>query len=352
MVYVAGLLLVVAVVGVVTWRLLSGSTPYERALDTLPASTLRSTFIDWAAVREQADGESLDATSSRAEVTAFLNRAYDLDLISGSGIYDSTAVLAKRFGFSPLDARWEAFGQGRKGQVDVLRMEDGTDMENIERSLRRLDYTAPRAGMGEGGTWVGGEDLVARLDPDLSPLQQYVVVLPDRKLVLMSDQAGYVSAAADVARGDEDSVLDAEGVGELADRADTPVAAVQWTSTFACEDLSMGSADEEDQRVADRLVDEAGKVSPLEGLVMAQQDDRTLVVGMHFETSEQASANLQTRVDLASGDAPAQGGSFRDRFSVTSGEADGQDVVLTLKPASEAPVLSDVSTGPVLFATC
>ena len=40
--------------------------------------------------------------------------------------------------------------------------------------------------------------------------------------------------------------------------------------------------------------------------------------------SSQASENLQPRVDLASGDAPGQGGSFDERFRVTSGHADGQ----------------------------
>ena len=114
----------------------------------------------------------------------------------------------------------------------------------------------------------------------------------------------------------------------------------------------MGSASVEDQQTGKRLVARAGGISPLEGLVMAQQPDRRLVVGMRFETGDQASANLQPRVDLASGDAPGQGGSFRDRFHVDSGEVDGQDVVLELTPRSRQAVLSDVSTGPVLFATC
>ena len=73
---------------------------------------------------------------------------------------------------------------------------------------------------------------------------------------------------------------------------------------------------------------------------------------MHFETTDQASSDLQPRVDLASGDAPGQGGSFADRFRVTSGEAEGHDVVLGLTPRTRQAVLSDVSTGPVLFATC
>ncbi len=73
---------------------------------------------------------------------------------------------------------------------------------------------------------------------------------------------------------------------------------------------------------------------------------------MRFETSDQASANLQARVDLAAGDAPGQGGTFPERFTVTSGEADGETVVLRLEPTGARFVFSDITTGPVLFATC
>jgi len=348
-VYTAGVVLVVAVAGVVGWRLLGITSTYEQALDVLPSSTLRTTYTDWAHVRSVADGDGLGAGSSEQAVSDFLNRAYDTDLTSGSAVAESTYALMHRFGFSPLDARWEALGQSRKGQVDVLRLDDDVDSDGIERALRRLGYTPPESGSGEGGTWAGSADLVAQIDPELTPVQQNVVVLADEKLVLMSDSRDYVTRAAAVASGSGDSLADMDGVSSLAQAAGDPVAAVQWTSTFACEDLAMGTADEEDQRVADDLVARAGEVSPLEGLVMAQQADRSMRVGMHFETDDQASSNLQPRVNLASGDAPGQGGSFDERFSVTSGEASGQNVVLSLRPRDREPLLSDLSSGPVLY---
>lgn len=351
----AAVLVVAVAAGLVTWRLLSTRSTYETALDTLPRATLRTTYTDWQVVREKARGTHLDAGSSSTAVSDFLDRAYDLDLTSGSGVTDSTRALSRHYGFSPLDAEWEALGQSRKGQVDVMRLDDGVDMAGIERALRRLGYDAPPAGSGQDGTWIGTPELVAQLDGDLTPLQQNVAVLPEKRLVLMSDSASYASEAAAVAAGDDEasgSLLDDEGVASLADRVDEPAAAVQWTSTFACEDLTMGSASEEDQQAGKRLVARAGGISPLEGLVIAQQPDRRLVVAMHFETTDQASSDLQPRVDLASGDAPGQGGSFADRFRVTSGEAEGHDVVLGLTPRTRQAVLSDVSTGPVLFATC
>jgi hypothetical protein len=347
-----GVAVLVALAGVVAWRVVGRSSTYESALATLPRETLRTTYTDWAVVRDQARGRSLGAGSSADQVASFLDRAYDLDLISGSGIDESTAALQKLYGFSPLTARWEALGQSRQGQVDVLRLDDDVDLPGVERSLRRLGYRALGGGSDRGGTWVATPERVVGLDPSLTPLQQNVVVLPDQHLVLMSDTTAYAREAAKVARGDAGSLRDDAGVASLAGRAGEPAAAVQWTSTFACEDLTMGSADESDQQTGDSLVRRAGGISPLEGLVMAQQPSRRVLVGLHFETSEQASRNLQPRVDLAAGPAPGQGGSFRDRFRVVAGEADGQDVVLELQPASRRPVLSDISTGPVLFATC
>jgi len=352
-VYVAALLLLAVVAGVVTWRLLGTSSPYEQAFHTLPAETLRSTYTDWGHVRTAAGGSGLGSTSSKASITSWLGRAYDRDLTAGSAIAESTFALRERFGFSPLDAEWEAFGQGREGQVDVLRLPDDVDLDGVEGTLRKLGYTAPRGGAGSGGTWVGGVDLVAQIDSELTPVQQNIVVLPDDHLVLMSDNAAFASSAAEVIDGSADSLADQDGVSELAAAANEAVAAVQWASTFACEDLSMGAADEGDQSTGERLVQEAGDISPVEGLVMAQRADRSLVLGMHFETSDAASRNLQSRVDLASGEAPGQGGTFAERFELASGEADGSDVVITTDPVSkDAAVLSDLSSGPVLFATC
>jgi hypothetical protein len=353
---VAVLLVVVLVAGAVAWRLLGTRSPYEQAIRVLPAATLRTSFTDWDLVRQHAHGGSLGVRSPRSKVSAFLDRAYDRDLTNGSGLTESTVALGRLFGFSPLDAQWEALAQSRQGQVDVLRLDDDVDTAAVERSLRRHGYPTPHGGLGKGGVWEGGEDRVAVLSPDLTPLQQYVVVLGDQHLVLMSDEAAYLAKAARVATGADRSLGDVEGVSALASTAGDPAAAVQWTRSFACADLSMGSADDSDQSAADDLVARAtrrgGRISPLDGLVVAQHADRSLVVGMHFETSEQATANLQPRVDLASGDAPGQGGTFADRFRIVSGSRSGQDVVLRMRPRGAQAVLSDLTSGPILFATC
>ena len=352
------LVVLAAAGGLFAWRLLD-KTAYEHAVASMPGATLRATYTDWSQVRSTLDATGLGAGSSTREVSQFLDRAYDADLISTSAVSGSTYAMASRYGFSPLDASWEMYGQARKGAVVAMKLPESADFAGIERNLRTLGYDVPAAGAGAASVWAGSVDLVAQLDPSLTPVLQNVVVLEDEQVVLLSDNAAYASAAADVVRGSEESLAEkTEGVTDLADRAGEPVTAVLFASDFACEALSMASADEEDQAAADDLIRQAGGVSPLAGLVMAHQRDRSLVVAMSFESSGQAEDNLRPRVDLASGEAVGQGGMFGDRFDIATARQTGQSVVLDLRPVgsaeerAESSLLSDLSQGPVIFATC
>jgi hypothetical protein len=114
----------------------------------------------------------------------------------------------------------------------------------------------------------------------------------------------------------------------------------------------MGNADASDQEQATELLRAAGKVNPITGFAMSVQPDRDVRVVLSFETDDQARTNADTRVALAEGPAVGQGGDFQDRFSVGSVTAEGRHVLMDLEPAEGAYVLSDLSTGPVLFATC
>lgn len=344
--------------GLFAWRLLD-KTEYETAVATMPGATLRATYTDWAQVRSTLDATGLGAGSSTRDVSEFLDRAYDADLLSTSAVSGSTYAMASRYGFSPLDAAWEMYGQAREGAVVVMKLPESADFAGVERNLRTLGYDEPAAGAGEVGVWAGSVDLVAQIDPSLTPVMQNVVVLEDEQVVLFSDNAAYAASAADVVGGSAKSLAEeTDGVRDLAELAGEPVSAVLFASDFACEALSMATADEEDQAAAEDLISEAGGVSPLAGVVMAHQRDRSLVVAMSFENSAQAEENLRPRVDLASGEAVGQGGLFADRFDIATARQTGDSVVLDLRPVgsaqdqAESTLLSDLSQGPVLFATC
>ena len=136
-------------------------------------------------------------------------------------------------------------------------------------------------------------------------------------------------------------------------RLGDPANAMLWGKDFACKDLAMSRADEDAQAKGERLVQDAGGVTPLAGLAMSMQPDRTLRIVAHFEDDERAKNNLRPRAKLAVGEAVGRGGSFADDFELVSSKAVGSDVVLDMRPKTKTGfVLSMLYDGPVLFATC
>jgi hypothetical protein len=114
----------------------------------------------------------------------------------------------------------------------------------------------------------------------------------------------------------------------------------------------MTQADGPDRVRAQQLVEEAGEVGPYRGFAMGLLPGGELRVALAFESEDQARTNADTRAVLLAGPAPGQGGSFPDRFAVDRVEADGAVVTMRLDPVAGVFPLSDLSTGPVLFATC
>jgi len=344
LVLVAGLL----AVGVLVWHR-SHRTPLEQALHAVPAGSERISFTDWSVVRQRTDVR-LGSDPSDSRIEEFADKAYDRDLTAASSIDEAAVAMHKIFGFGPVNAQWEAFTQSKEGAAMVLKVADGADFDVLADNLRTAGYERPED---DDGVWKGGIDLVAQLDPSLSPEVQYVVLLEDQGLVVTSDQAGYAGTAAKAAAGDADSAASDDGVTDLADPLGEVANALLWTGDFACDDLAMSKADQNDQDQAKQLVQRAGGVTPLAGLAMAMLPDRTLRVVEHFEDSERARKNLRPRAKLAVGDAPGRGVSFADDFELTASRSSGTNVVLDLEPREKTGyVLSALYDGPVLFATC
>ena len=257
-------------------------------------------------------------------------------------------MLQARFGFSPATVEWELFSQSAEGAAVILRLPDSTDFEALEANLTDLGYARRRSRRAGCGAWARR---LAAAGPDLTPELQNVALLADEHLVLTSDTAGYLEGAAGAATGDGDGRPGPRPV-RRGGATGPALSASVYGGDYACSALAMGQADETDQEQAASLVAEAGEVNPVDGFSMSVQPDRRVRVVMAFETEEQARTNADTRAALATGPAPGQGGDFADRFSVDSVSADGRLVTMELVPEDGAYVLSDLSTGPVLFATC
>jgi hypothetical protein len=334
------------VAGVTAFLVLRGAdrTSFAWGVDHAPAGTQRLSWTDWAAVRAREKAE-LSAGSTAGDVRRLLDRAFDDDLSSASALVTSAPVLQTRFGFSPATADWELFSQSDQGAVVMLHLPSG-GLDTAADRLRELGYAEPSDA---DGVWQGGADLLAGISPSLTPELAYVALDRDDSVLLTSDSASYLSVATDAVTGDGDRV---SGLDPVVDGAGEPLSAAVYSGDYACGALAMEHAGASDQAQGRRLVAAAGEVNPYSAFAMSDQPDGSVRVALAFDSSQAARTNADSRATLARGPAPGQGGTFTERFAVDSVTAHGSVVVMTLTPKPDASVLSDLSTGPLLFATC
>lgn len=344
----AAVVVALVAAALVWWTLRGPSGPYADALDTLGEGTLRSTFTDWSRVEEEVDVPGVEEARDPAAVNDFLSRAYDADLVTGSSQLDVIRGLALTYGYTPEQAEWEAYGQSREGAVDVLKMTDEVDFEEVARNLEEAGYEQPEE---DDGVWRGSGDLVVEFESPMTTLQINVLLLADERLILTSDSVDYLEDTRAVIRGDAPSLRDVPGVDPLVGTVEQAVSAQLWARDFACEDLAMTKADAVDRDEGARLVEQAGGVHPLDGLVVARTGGEDATIAMWFDSEADADDDLQPRTDLAQGPAPGQGGDFTERFTVEGSRVDGQLVTMRVRAVSQS-LLGDLGQGPVLFAAC
>ncbi|PVG84443.1 hypothetical protein DDE18_02185 [Nocardioides gansuensis] len=314
------------------------------AVELAPEGTARMSWTDWTAVRREV-GTDVSADSTAEEVRAFLDEAFEHDLSATTALGSSAPVMQAEYGVSPATLDWELFAQSEEGAVVVMGLGD-LDPEGLGDRLEGLGYQRP----GESdGIWEGGVDLLPRIGEGLTPELQYAAILADQGLLLTSDQPGFLETALAAAGGEGAT---ADGLDEVVGHSGDAVAGLVYSGAHACEKLAMGQADPDDQAEAEALLSEAGEVHPMTAMAMSRQPGGGVRVVMSFADEETAREDAETRARLAAGPAPGQGGDFSERFAVESAVADGPAVVLDLAPREGQYVLSDVSSGPVLFATC
>ncbi|GAA1946471.1 hypothetical protein GCM10009798_01830 [Nocardioides panacihumi] len=328
---VALVLVVAAVVGVVWWRG-AHRDGFATALTLVPDDAQRYSWTDWAGVRRALHVPDAEDPSGAA-VDAFLSRGFDADLTSASAMVTSADALQSHLGFSPATVTWEMFAQSDSGAVVVVQP---TSTDGVEAALARAGYTR-----GPHGIW-GGADAAARLG-----------ITPEFGNIAVHDGRVYASDSADYL----DEVLGggftpADPVSQVAGNLGDPVSAIVYSGDYVCGHLAMSQADDVDQAQAAELIRQAGGVDPLTAFAMGVDADRQVRVALGFENHDQAVHDADARAVLAGGPAPGQGGSFTDRFRLGRVAADGGVVTMQLHPVRGAYVLSDLSTGPVLFASC
>ncbi len=336
---------VMVLAGLVTWRLFTPSTPLERAMSLVPDGTSRVSWTDWSGVRREL-GTAVDASPSPDAVDAFMADAFAGDLSAMSALGTSASVMQPELGFSPATLSWELLAQSPDGAVEMMGVGDDVSFGTIADRLSALGWTEPED---PDGVWIGGSDVLSGVGPGLTPELQHLALLADRHLVLASDQAPYLERALDVVRGDAES---SDGLAELASGLGQPLAAAVYDGAYACEKLAMAQADDDARAEADQLVAATGGVHPLTGFAMGLLAGGDLRAVLEVEDPDDAPGDADARAQLAVGPAPGQGGDFSDRFSLMGASSAGRTITLELRPEKGNYVLSDLTSGPVLFATC
>lgn len=326
--------LAVLVVGTLSWVVYAGwlrPTPFEKATSLLPAQTLRVTWTDWAGVRAELGG-----SPSYDEVV-------DRDLTTSS-LASSSAQLKQTLGFSPMAADWELMGQSRDGLVVILHF---PDIAAIADGFADAGYTRPGSKALDGAIWSGSSELVNNLGLTTFELT-HVAFFEDEGLLVATDKQPYLKTAVAVARGDKDGLsLD----GLLTPPGD-PLVATAFTGDYACEALSMAQADEGARKVTDELLGAAGGAIPLKGYLVSLGPDQAMSVVFAFENDKQAERQRRVRAALAKAEDPGQGIAYPDSFALTADETDGNHVVLTARAEQDGYPLSNLTSGPVLLASC
>ena len=345
----AAVVVATVAVGLVASRAFHHDSRIEAALDTLPSQTLVANYTDWSAIRS----ELAPDVSSRSELKTrrdLFAEAYDRDYTTTSVLNVFDVDMASAYGWTVLDSEWEMYGQSKDGAVDVLAMPDDFDFSAADEALAKLGYGEPD----ENGVRVADDEALASVASGLTPQLSAVAVLPDDGVIVMSDAAAYAGLAVRTIDGDEDSLLDDDGVAEMAGAlGDSSVSALLDAGDYACTAAGFGDADVGQQDLARQRIDAAGGVSPTRALARSIDGSGQLTVVMVFDSGSTAEGELDPRVALAQGEAPDQGGTFEERFSVGSAEVDGSSVVMTLTPRSrDTQLLRDLGRGGLLFAAC
>ncbi|MFB9312291.1 hypothetical protein [Nocardioides plantarum] len=320
----------------------SAGASFDQAYLLAPDDAQRVLWTDWGAVRDEL-GVSLDARSSAEQVEDLISRGFDADLTTATALGESAGTMQQKLAFSPATLEWELFTQSAAAATLTMRLGGGVSTDDVAAALRQLKYAEPDD---PDGVWATTSDI--SISGQLTPELLFVGLDRDSGLVFASDRVGGVDDARKAAAEADPGAVPSTVVDALG----SPVVAITYDATYACSALAMANADPSEQAAGEALVAQAGKVNPLTGFGIAAEPGGGVRVALGFESSTQARTNADTRATLVAGDAPGQGGAFTDRFTVGDVMADGDVVRMDLEPREGEYVISDLSSGPVLFATC
>jgi hypothetical protein len=336
----AALVLVAAgLAGVRWWR--DDHRALAEALALAPADTQRAGWVDWEGVRDELGAGQVDDADGLA---ALLEDGAAADLTGTSVLTAAAQAMRSGLGVSPGSIAWELSAETPEGSVVMLGMPDQVDVADLGDELETLGWSRPED---EDGTWQAGTDALTA--SGLPPELQQVAFLEDDGLLLASAQAAVLESAV-TAVGDAGTV--STGLGEVADGAGDALSAVVLDGPYACDTLAMAGSAPRDAARGERLVEQAGGVGPVTGFGLAAMPGGSVRALFAYESEDAARRDEDARAALAAGPAPGTGGSYGDWFRVAGSSTDGTLLELDLEPREGRRVVSELSSGPLVLASC
>ncbi len=267
-------------------------------------------------------------TPSSSRIEPSWRRRYDADFTAASSIDERRSAMHENFGFGPGQRPVGGLRPGSQGRDDGA--EGAPTVPTSTCWPTTCAPTATPSPRTDDGVWKGGVDLVAQLDPTLTPELQYVALLEDEGLVVTSDTPAYAATLPKVASGDGDSVASRDGVADMARQARRPGQRDGVDRRLRLRRPRDVEADRTSRTQASPTGPRRGRRHAAERAGDGDVPDRTLRVVEHFEDSTAGRGEPAARAKLAVGEAPGRGGSFSDDFKLTSSRSTGSQVVLDL----------------------
>jgi hypothetical protein len=294
--------------------LFGGSTTLGDALEVVPASADRVTFVDRVAIAERFEVDDVEPGASEDEIDHYLETGREFPY--GTSLVTYLTVMQDA-PFSDLDVEWEVtIGEGDEGFAQVWKMRDDLDLDVVGDELVDLGFEEQDA---DGDSRSLSVDLaqIAPAEPYLVALRE-VTLVPDEHLMIAGPDADGVQ---EVVKDDADSAVDSDRFEDLVDGTDDIEVADLARGEAACSSPERPLTPE--QLEASGL-EELG--TPEErGYFVHGEDGETRAV-LRFDDEDAAGDDAQAReAFLDEGTSPISGVPYSE-FGDWAVEADGDRV--------------------------
>jgi hypothetical protein len=294
--------------------LLGDSSRLDDALEVVPATADRVTFVDRAAIAERFEVDDVEPGASEGEIDDYLETAREFP--AGTEFARYLGVMGDA-PFSDLDVEWEVtIGEGDEGFAQVWKMRDDLDLDDVGDELVDLGFEEQDA---DGDSRSLSVDLaeIAPAEPYLVAVRE-VTIVPDEHLMIAGPDADGV---LEVVKDDADSAVDSERFEDLVDGTDDIEVADLARGEAACSSPEQPLTPE---RLESSGLEELG--SPEQrGFFVHGEDGETRAV-LRFADEDAAEDDAEAReAFLDEGTSPISGVPYSE-FGDWTVEADGEQV--------------------------